>query len=151
MKKALVVALLVSAAWPAAAVADPVSARDRANAARACKQLQTEMGAAFVTTYRNFGACASKWAQEAHQNRHQALQACAFEPRQGGKFGRCVAAKLRAELSSDVQQTLSSAKTCKAQRKADAASFSASYGSGRNAFGKCVSKLAAQKDALTTP
>jgi hypothetical protein len=151
VKKTLVVALLVCAAWPAAAVADPVSGQDRANAARACKQLQAEMGATFATTYRNLGACASKWTQEAHQNRHQAKQACASEPRRGGKFARCVAAELRAESSSDVRQTLGSAKTCKAQRKADAASFSASYGGGRNAFGKCVSKLASAKDALTTP
>ena len=151
MKKSLVVALLVCAAWPAAALADPVSGQDRANAARACKQLQTDMGATFATTYRNFGACASKWTQEAHQNRHQAEQACASEPRRAGAFARCVAAKLRTELSSDVQQARGSAKTCKAQRKADAASFSASYGSGGNAFGKCVSKLAAAKDSLTTP
>lgn len=151
MKKALMLALFVSAAWPAAAAADPVAGQDRENAARACKQLQAQMGAAFATTYRNFGACVSKWTREAHQNRHQATQACASEPRKGGAFARCVSAKLRSELSADVRETLAAAKTCKAQRKADAASFAASYGTGANAFGKCVSKLAAAKDAQSSP
>lgn len=151
MKKALTLALLVCAAWPAAAIADPVAGQDRENGARACRVLKAEMPAAFQEAYRNFGACVSKWTKAQHQNRHEAEQACATEPRQGGKFARCVAAKLRSESASDVQVTLRAAKTCRAQRKDDVASFSATYGTSKSAYGKCVSKLASQKDAQTTP
>lgn len=151
MKKALVSALVMAALVPAAALADPGSGQDRQNAARACKGLQVSMGASFGQTYRNFGACVSKWAQEQHQNRHEAEEACASESRQGGAFARCVRAKLAEESAADVKATRNAAKTCKAERKADAASFSAAYGSGRNAFGKCVSKLAQQADAEATP
>lgn len=149
--KSLISALVVAALVPAVALADPGSGQDRQNAARACKALQVSMGASFAQTYQNLGACVSKWAQEQHQNRHEAEEACAAEPRQGGKFARCVAEKLRAESSSDVQATRNAAKRCKAQRKADAATFSAAYGSGRNAYGKCVSKLAQQADAQSNP
>jgi hypothetical protein len=116
-----------------------------------------------------FGKCVSKLAQAQQQNRQNAAQACRgeqndpnFAATHGGKtfaqfygaakgngknaFGRCVSSK--AQTASDEQQTttLNAAQQCKAQRKAmgDKA-FAALYGTNgnkRNAFGKCVSKLA---------
>jgi hypothetical protein len=148
----LAAALAAAALLPAAALAEePATPQDRQNAASACRALQTSMGTSFAQTYRNFGACISKWTQEQHQNRDAAEQACAAEPRRGGTFARCVAAKLRQESSADVQATRNAAKKCKAERNADAASFRAAYGGAANAFGKCVSKYAQQQDAEQEP
>lgn len=132
--KALVSALVVAALLPAAAAADLVGGEDRQNAARACKSLQTTMGASFAQTYRNFGACVSKWTQEQHQNRHQAEEACAAEGRKGGAFTRCVRSKLAEESAADVQATRNAAKRCKAEKVRAAA------------FGKCVSQRAEAAD-----
>lgn len=144
-------ALVVAAALAPAASADPVSGQDRQNAASACRALQGTMGASFAQTYRNFGACVSRWAQEQHQNRHEAEEACAAEPRRGGKFTRCVREKLAAESSEDVADTRNAAKRCKAERSADSAAFNTKYGGKANAFGKCVSQLAQQQDAQQNP
>jgi hypothetical protein len=151
MIKWIAVALAAAALVPAAALADPASGQDRQNAARSCRQLASTLQASFAQTYRNFGACVAKWTQEQHLNRHEAEEACASQPRQGGKHSRCVAEELRQESSSDVQATRNAAKKCKAERNADAASFRTAYGTTANAFGKCVSKYAQEQDAEEEP
>ncbi len=151
MLKWITAALAAAALLPAAAAADPGSGRDRENASRACRALQTSMGASFSQTYRNFGACVSKWAQEQHGNRHAAEQACADQPRQGGTFARCVAEKLRQESDADVQATRKAARKCRSERNADAASFRTAFGSAANAFGKCVSRHAQAADVQQEP
>jgi hypothetical protein len=68
--------------------------------------------------------------------------------------GKCVSQKAKAKtaatVAAQVAADVSAAKTCKALRKADPDGFAATYGTNknkRNAFGKCVSKLAkAQQD-----
>ena len=163
--------LAAAAVLPAAALADPAGASDKANGARACQALKTSLGATFNTTYGTnadrsnaMGKCVSAWTQTAHQKRHAAATACAaeqadanFATSHGGKtfaqfYGvgknganalqRCVQSKLRAALAAQQQATTRAAKTCKAQRAANQAAFTATYGTGANAFGKCVSKLA---------
>jgi hypothetical protein len=53
-----------------------------------------------------------------------------------------VQSKVAAARIAQQQATTRAAKTCKAQRAADPAAFRTAYGTGANAFGKCVAKLA---------
>jgi len=118
-----------------------------------------------------FGKCVSRWTQAEHRNRHAAATACKAEEADAnfaashdgksfaqvygsGKKGanamsRCLQAKRAAESAADKQAVVNAARACKAERKAMGADpFKAKYGTGAdksNAFGKCVSKLAAAK------
>jgi hypothetical protein len=121
-----------------------------------------------------FGKCVSKWTQAEHQNRHAAATACAAEQADAGfaaahegktfaqfygagkqganALNRCVRSKRAAESAEDRQAVANAARKCKAERKSmGEAAFKAAYGTTAdksNAFGKCVSKLAAaQQDA----
>lgn len=148
--KALLAALATAAILPVAAYADEASPSDKANGARSCQALRTSMGAAtFTQTYKTFGACVSAWSRAEHQNRHEAETACkaANPDAKGGVVQRCVQAKLKAERAAERAATVRAAKACKAERTSlGAAAFAAKYGKA-NAFGKCVSKLAAAKSA----
>ncbi len=126
--KTITALAVVALALPAAALAeDPPSPQERANGARTCKQLRESMGAdTFKLTYRNLGACVSKWAHE-----HQEANDATSSPREA-----------KAEVAEEVQATLNAAKSCKRDRTADRAAFAAKWGSGANAFGKCVSSHA---------
>jgi hypothetical protein len=171
----LMAALLGALVVPAVVLAATPNGQDRANAARACKGLRASMGLdLFRQTYgtaqsnrRNaMGRCVSQWAHAERQNRLAAHAACRAEMNDPnfpathdgksfrefyGNFAGCVSAKagaLRAELRSD---TLSAARTCRAERaQIGLPAFRAKYGrnaNDRNAFGKCVSALAkAQND-----
>jgi hypothetical protein len=174
--KVIVVAALVAAVLPVSALAEGDSS-DKANGARACKALKLSLGdALFKTTYGTtadrsnaFGKCVSKWTREERKNREEAVAACAaeqadpnFAAAHGGKtfdgfYGvgkrgaaamqRCVQSKRQADTTAEKQATLNAAKQCKAERQRDPAAFKTTYGTARNAFGKCVSKLAqAQQD-----
>jgi hypothetical protein len=118
-----------------------------------------------------FGKCVSRWTQTEHQNRHAAAAACKaeqadanFAASHGGKsfdqfygtgkkganaMSRCLASKRAAESAADKQAVANAARSCKAERKSMGVEpFKAKYGTGAdksNAFGKCVSKLAAAK------
>lgn len=118
-----------------------------------------------------FGKCVSRWTQTEHQNRHAAAAGCKaeqadanFAASHGGKsfdqfygtgkkganaMSRCLASKRAAESAADKQAVANAARSCKAERKSMGVEpFKAKYGTGAdksNAFGKCVSKLAAAK------
>ena len=118
-----------------------------------------------------FGKCVSKWTQAEHQNRLAATAACTaeqadanFAASHGGKtfaqfygsgkkganaMNQCIQSKRAAESAADKQKVMNAARSCKAERKAlGAEPFKAKYGTNAdksNAFGKCVSKLAAAK------
>ena len=121
------------------------------------------------TTKRNaFGKCVSKRThattevvKEAKQNASKECTAeetadpAAFTKKYGtGKrganaHGKCVSQKAKSEapkaVDDQVEADVNAAKACKIERKADPAAFKQKYGtnqSKRNAFGKCVSKLA---------
>ncbi len=105
-----------------------------------------------------FGKCVStaakrdrkaKTAANATCKTEQAADAAAFTAKYGtgrkGKnaFGKCVSQRAKATRKAQEQERVNAAKTCKAERKADAAAFTAKYGTGRkgrNAFGRCVSQ-----------
>jgi hypothetical protein len=118
-----------------------------------------------------FGKCVSKHASanakieaKAHDNASTQCQAertadpAAFAQKYGtgknGKnaFGKCVSQKAKAQAQaqekSQQQAEINAAKQCKAERASiGAAAFAQKYGTNhnkRNAFGKCVSKLAKQ-------
>jgi hypothetical protein len=120
-----------------------------------------------------FGKCVSKMARAEHQSVESARSACSteqsdpnFAATHGGKsfdefygtgpkganaFGRCVSSKARAASLEKRRDTMNAARQCQAERKTLGASeFRTKYGrnkNDRNAFGKCVSKLAqAQND-----
>jgi hypothetical protein len=175
MKARLFVAsLLVALAVPAAALAaDGPTGQDRENAARTCKGLRTAMGPTlFGQTYGTaqtnrknaMGRCVSQHARAERQNQQSARAACDAERNDPnfatshdgksfqqfyGNFGRCVSSKARAARAEERSDTLSAARQCKAERaQMGLAAFRAEYGrnsSDRNAFGKCVSKKAHEK------
>jgi hypothetical protein len=115
-----------------------------------------------------FGKCVSararatsEVAKEAKQNASKECKAeetadpAAFKLKYGtGKrganaHGKCVSQKAKAKTSEavddQVKADVNAAKACKAERKIDPAAFAQKYGTNknkRNAFGKCVSKLA---------
>jgi hypothetical protein len=117
------------------------------------------------------GKCVSKWTQAEQQNRLEATTACKaeqadanFAAAHGGKtfaqyygsgkngtnaMNKCIASKRAAESAADKQAVVNAARSCKTERTAmGAAPFKAKYGTNAdksNAFGKCVSKLAAAK------
>jgi len=53
-------------------------------------------------------------------------------------FGKCVSMAVASSVSDQIKAVVNAAKTCKGARKADAAGFATKYGTGRNAFAKCV-------------
>ena len=66
-------------------------------------------------------------------------------------FGACVSAKAREEAREEKAAHTNAAWQCKDERSGDVAKFRSTYGTEtsnyRNAFGKCVSKKAKEKEA----
>lgn len=118
------------------------------------------------------GKCVSRWTQAEHGNRHEATASCqaaradagfaaAHDGRTFAQFygtgknganalSRCIQAARAAESAADKAAVVSAARSCKGERKSmgDAA-FRGKYGTNAdrsNAFGRCVSKLAAAKE-----
>jgi hypothetical protein len=115
-----------------------------------------------------FGRCVSQWTRTERLNRLSARATCGAErndpnfaathggktfqqfygtgPRGANAFGRCVSSKAKSASAEERQDTLNAARQCKAERRElGAEAFRAQYGKNgndRNAFGKCVSKLA---------
>jgi hypothetical protein len=170
MKKIIISVALVALSLPAASIAGSGSS----SAERTCHALRAGMGAqAFKDLYGTnhnksnaFGKCVSKIAKAQAHNQANAKSECRaeqsdpnFAAGHDGKtfdqfygtgnghnaYGKCVSAKAKAKNAADQKATISAAKTCKAERKADPAAFKAKWGTNHNksnAFGKCVSKTA---------
>ena len=121
-KISVAICLALALALPAGALAKPHPDRgDRLAAKAECKTLRGNTDAtreAFRTQFRNLGACVSKTARD----------------------------EAREEKSAHTN----AARECKAERDADRTAFANTYGTNpnkRNAFGKCVSKKAQEKEA----
>jgi hypothetical protein len=72
-----------------------------------------------------------------------------LEVRQGGGRDKCVSQKQKAAEQDQNDATVNAAKKCKAERALDPGAFKNKYGTNRNkrnAFGKCVSKLAQEQN-----
>ena len=113
-----------------------------------------------------FGKCVSKMQSQdtgdqssaqssAEQQCRAALQSMgqdAFDQKYGTNkngrngFGKCVSATAKQLASSteqkQVRATENAAATCRSDKATDPTTFATAYGSGRNAFGKCVSQKA---------
>jgi hypothetical protein len=132
MKKLLTIACTAAAlAAPAMATAsnDPAT-----NASKFCKQLAAASGGKHSETFAAavralFPNAKNVTAKNAH--------------------GKCVSSKTRentTETAKAAQQShTNAAKTCKQQRSSDPTGFAAQWGSKKNAYGKCVSATAKQK------
>ena len=172
---------MMLAALGAMAFAVPALADDAATPTpTAQQQCRTERGASSVLFKQTYGTnhtrsnamgkCVSHRTSatgRAHADAHaDAARACTAEQADPATFaadygagknayGRCVSGKTRAQTTAtvraQVKAEIKAMKACGADRKADPATFKATYGTNRNktnAMGKCVSALAkAQQDA----
>ena len=167
MKKLLLTAALAAAviAPTAASAADPAPA-DFKNAAKFCKEFRDGASKAnFVTMFGNkknaYGKCVSQTAkktatEDAEQTqaaKSNAAKECKAEGLKGREYGKCVSTKAKAkkaaadkEDEAQEDDRINAAKSCKTDKK-DAEKFAAAYGTGKNAFGKCVSKTAKENAA----
>jgi hypothetical protein len=107
----------------------PAAKQQLANAARTCKAEQADPnfaashgGKTFVQYYTG------------SNGKGDAVEANAY--------GKCVSKHAREAAAAHAQALTKAARTCKAERKADATAFAAKYGSDRSAFGKCVAAKA---------
>ena len=167
MKKLMLTVCLVVLAAPAAALAENPSPGDFQAAQKACAAQRTAMTlATFKATYgaNAYGKCVSTWAHKVQQNTSAASASCQalkadpnFAASHGGKtfdqfygtgkqgknaMGNCVSSTSQAATAAQNQATISAARSCRADQKADAAGFASHYGTKANAFGKCVSAKA---------
>jgi hypothetical protein len=163
----LVAGLALALVLPTVAGAKPTPDRgDKRAAATECRTLRGTSAAtreAFLTQFRNFGACVTKKAveeaqeeQNAHTNAAKECKAdrgasrTAFAEFWGkndndrNAFGKCVSQHAKATLADEQEETIKAAKACKTERASlGAQAFRTKYGTNHNkanAFGKCVSK-----------
>jgi hypothetical protein len=115
------VALAAALALPPIAAADQ-NRTDRRNAAKECK---AERGSTDATRQ----AFAERYGTNANDR---------------NAFGKCVSQHAQQELTTEQQETINAARSCRAERQSmGAAAFNSKYGKNRNdrnAFGKCVSQ-----------
>jgi hypothetical protein len=142
---------------PAAAMAAPTKADSKA-ASKECHELRAAMGKEnFKNEYDTFGKCVSKKSKEEAAERkaarRQARAECEAQGLKGKQRAACIKEQTKAnkaEADAQDRERVNAAKACRAEQS-DAAAFAAAYGTGKNAFGKCVSKKAqAQNDEPAT-
>lgn len=180
MKKiTLVAGLALALVLPTVAGARPnPDNADRRAAKAECRDLRGGSEAtreAFLTRFRNFGACVRrKSVEEAREERNARINAakeCKAEreadpvafaeygtnPNGRNAFGKCVSEKARENEAEEDEQDQedatawkNAAKECAAEREADASGFATQYGTEnadyKNAFGKCVSQKARENE-----
>ena len=143
---------------PSAAMAAPTKADSKA-ASKQCHAERTAAGtkenflAIGDPDYKNFGDCVSRGAKEEAAERRaarrQARADCEAQNLKGRELAACVKAETKAnkaEADAKDKAKVNAAKSCRAEQEADAAAFATAYGTGKNAFGKCVSKTAREKN-----
>jgi hypothetical protein len=165
MKMLMLLAVIAALVAPVAAFASgaPTTA---STANSLCKASQAALGAKlFSQTYgaNAFGKCVAKSAATAKAVVSNAAKTCkaqqadasfaithtgmTFDQFYGnakGKsadanaYGKCVSRAVSSSVAAHAKATTAAAKTCKLALKTNAVGFAATYGSGRNAFGKCV-------------
>jgi hypothetical protein len=163
MRKVTLAALLALAV-PAVALADNEAPSPTDLAQAACKSEKAQMGTkTFKATYAassTSGAttvCVAKRDGSAGTALKNAAKACkaeraadpaAFTTKYGtnknGKnaYGKCVSAKARGVTEQQTTARVNAAKACKKLKAEHKADFETAYGTTKNAFGRCVSKMA---------
>jgi hypothetical protein len=97
--------------------------QDVSNAAKTCKTQQADTNFAATHDGKTFD---------------QVYGASKGKSSGANAFGKCVSQAASAAAATQAAAVTSAAKSCKAALKASAKDFAAKYGTGRNAFGKCV-------------
>lgn len=173
MRKFAVLLSLVAFAAPVAAFADaPPSPAQTANAM--CAAAKTAMGASFATTYGTnasksnaFGKCVSSHAKAARNAVTNASRSCKaqladpnFAAAHGNKtfaqfygdsksgknaMGKCVSQAVQSAVAAQAKASKAALKSCKAAMKANKAAFATTYGTGKDALGKCVAATSGTK------
>lgn len=131
-------------------------------ATQTCKSIRAnETRSTFKQTYHSFAGCLKQQKTDSKQDVTNAAKTCkaerstdpaAFKAKYGtnsgnskgagaNAFGKCVSTIAKQNAQSDASSEVAAAKTCKALKKSDLATFQAAYGTTKNALGKCVSKL----------
>ena len=172
MSRLVIIASLFALAVPAALAASPADKPVGVQAAtpsasELCKEQRRTIGmAAFRLLYPGANPKASMDACLAAQKpltgiaaknaameckAERAADEAAFNANYGknendkNAFGKCVSSKSDDAVEAQQEATLNAAKKCKAERAQGAQAFADKYGTNankKNAFGKCVSKLA---------
>ena len=173
MRKFMLLLSLVALAAPVAAFADgSPSPAQTANAI--CAATKTAMGTSFATTYGTnasksnaFGKCVSANAKAANHAVQNAAKSCkaqladanfaathdnkTFAQFYGGSkngknaMGKCVSLAVQSTVAAQAKASKSALKSCKAAMKADKTAFATTYGSGKDALGKCVAAKSSTK------
>ena len=137
----------------------------------ACKTEKHGMGTkifkltyAAKSTSRAMAACVAKAKPAAEAEKQNAAQECKAErdadpagfaaeygtnKNKKNALGKCVSRKAEEATEAETEDRVDAAKTCKAERDANPADFTAKYGTNKNkknAFGKCVSTTAKADD-----
>jgi hypothetical protein len=169
MRRTLIIATTLAAlVAPLTGVATAKTSKaDKREAKHECRALRGDTDAsreAFKAQFRNFGKCVSQKAHEAKAERkaahRNAVRDCRDERTADAdafkttykNFGKCVSQKAKAKReqqdeddAQEAEDQTNAAKTCDAERTADAKAFQEKYGTNhnkKNAFGKCVSQKA---------
>jgi hypothetical protein len=168
MKKLMLMLSLVALAAPIAAFADaPPSPAQTANAMCAAAKTSMGASFAIYGTNASksnaFGKCVSSHAKAAKSAVQNAAKSCktqqadvGFALAHGGKtfdqfygggngkgspqnaMGKCVSQAVQSAVAAQAKASKAALKSCKAAMKADKAAFATTYGTGRDALGKCV-------------
>jgi hypothetical protein len=158
MRKLIVFSMLALAIPAAAFASSPTPGTPSQNAAAQanCRAQRTALGnATFNLTYvgttnanraNAFGKCISSAVKSAQANTASANMTCKsaqLADRAGfkskyGSLGKCVSATATAANQARQAAVIAAAKSCKADKTASLSTFQQAYGTGANAFGKCV-------------
>jgi len=155
----LLTVVLLGLAAPAAAVA-----ADDATPAQTCKTEKTGIGTpTFKKTYaarstaKAMAACRKRAVEAGGDAAKNAAKECkaeraadpeGFKARYGthknarNAYGRCVSSKAKAKTKARTEARVNAAKTCRKAQADDPAAFAKAWGSGKRAFGTCVSATA---------
>jgi len=151
-KTGFALALAALLVVPATAAAAPTKADTKAASAE-CHALRAAAGKENFRALVNgaMGKCVSETAREEARERRAARraarEACEAEDLKGKALADCVSAAAKenkAEKDAKDEARINAAEDCRAQQ-ADATTFGETYGTGRNAFRKCVSATAKAK------
>jgi hypothetical protein len=137
-------------------------------ATQTCRQIRAQDGkATFRQAYHSFAGCLKQQKPDSHQDITNAAKTCkaersadpvAFKAKYGtnagntngaaaNAFGKCVSTIAKQNAKNDVSDSVAAAKNCKTLKSSDLATFQATYGTTKNAFGKCVKQQSNAKNS----
>ena len=156
-KTGFALALAAMLVVPGAATAAPTKEDSKA-ASKECHQALKTAGSkeAFLAAgpYKNFGDCVSKEAKERAAARRAARAECKSQGLKGKAYRDCVRAESQANIAAanaKDKKRVNAARECRDEKAEDRATFDAEHGTGKNAFGKCVSAHARAKEEGEDP